>query len=219
MSELSDVQREVLSAVCDTVVPAVEHEPDPDGFFARTADATSACDLAHRAGSWRRCRPSSRPGSPSCSTRSPQQGFVRASRRSREQLLRNIALFGPDAAAGVGALIVLDAVLLLRPARRARPEPELGDVRLPRPGQRAAAAREAAPAARSRRRHDARGRRLHRRLGRRRRRDGRRAVRPRAEGRRAGDGRLLRRRRLQPARAVGLPEPVLARRSARRPPI
>ena len=37
MSEFNDTQRDVLAAVCDTVVPSLAHDPDPDGFFARKA--------------------------------------------------------------------------------------------------------------------------------------------------------------------------------------
>ena len=37
MSELNDKQREILAAVCDTVVPPLACDPDPDGFFARKA--------------------------------------------------------------------------------------------------------------------------------------------------------------------------------------
>src|SRR3954451_4098950 len=40
-----------------------------------------------------------------------QQGFAVASQLSREQLLRNIALLGPEAAAGVGALTGLTLFL------------------------------------------------------------------------------------------------------------
>ena len=34
---LTDTQRETLRLVCDTVVPRIEREPDPDGFWARSA--------------------------------------------------------------------------------------------------------------------------------------------------------------------------------------
>ncbi len=37
MFELTDTQREVLAAVCDTVVPAIAGDRDRDGFFARKA--------------------------------------------------------------------------------------------------------------------------------------------------------------------------------------
>lgn len=37
MSQLTDTQREVLAAVCDTIVPAIPIVPDRDGLFARKA--------------------------------------------------------------------------------------------------------------------------------------------------------------------------------------
>lgn len=37
MSVPTDVRRAVLRAVCDTVVPALEHAPDPHGHWARAA--------------------------------------------------------------------------------------------------------------------------------------------------------------------------------------
>lgn len=30
---LGEAERKVLAAVCDTVVPPIEREPDPDGFW------------------------------------------------------------------------------------------------------------------------------------------------------------------------------------------
>ena len=64
----------------------------------------------------------------------------RPSQRSREQILRNVAMRRPGAAAGVAALVGADALPHLRRARPAdRPEPELADVRLPRARRGAAA--------------------------------------------------------------------------------
>jgi len=102
VSTLTDVQREVLAAVCDTVVPALQEEGDGDGFFARSASDVGApvaveqlllgmpadqlaglCELLDALA---------------------EQGYLGASRRSREQILRNISLMGPAAAAGVAAL-------------------------------------------------------------------------------------------------------------------
>ena len=34
---LSEVQRETLAAVCDTVVPSIERADDPHGLWARRA--------------------------------------------------------------------------------------------------------------------------------------------------------------------------------------
>ena len=37
MSVLSDRDRATLAAVCDTVVPAIDRERDPDGLWGRSA--------------------------------------------------------------------------------------------------------------------------------------------------------------------------------------
>ena len=37
MSEINEARRAVLRSVCDTVVPAIEHDPDPTGLWRRTA--------------------------------------------------------------------------------------------------------------------------------------------------------------------------------------
>ena len=44
-AELSGAQRETLRAICDTVVPSIRREPDPDGFWARCGSDVGA-DLA-----------------------------------------------------------------------------------------------------------------------------------------------------------------------------
>jgi hypothetical protein len=42
VSELSEVQRATLRAVCDTVVPSLHRSEDPDGFWARKATDVGA---------------------------------------------------------------------------------------------------------------------------------------------------------------------------------
>ena len=37
MNELNEARRAVLQAVCDTVVPSIEHDPDPTGLWSRSA--------------------------------------------------------------------------------------------------------------------------------------------------------------------------------------
>ena len=39
---MNELQREVLRAIADTVVPRVERADDPDGFWARTGSETGA---------------------------------------------------------------------------------------------------------------------------------------------------------------------------------
>ena len=101
--ELTDAHRETVRAICDTVVPSIEHEPDPDGFWARKASDVGADaalgDLLAQ------LPPEQLSGTVELLDALVEQGFSRASQPSREQILRNIALLGPEAAAGVGALI------------------------------------------------------------------------------------------------------------------
>ena len=102
---LNDVERTVLASICDTVVPPIEREPDPDGFWARSAtemginqgvelliDGIPDEEL--------------RAGLAQLIDAIGAQGILRApSQESREQILRNISLSGPEAAAGVAALV------------------------------------------------------------------------------------------------------------------
>lgn len=105
MPVLGEVERKVLAAVCDTVVPSVEHEPDPDGFWSR-----SATDMGIHLGVEQLIEgipdETIRAGMAQLLDAIGAQGILRSpSQASREQILRNIALSGPEAAAGVNALI------------------------------------------------------------------------------------------------------------------
>jgi choline dehydrogenase-like flavoprotein len=117
--ELAASHRSTLSTICDTVVPRIEREPDPDGFWARRgsevgADAALADLLS--------ALPEDRlAGVIELLEGLAEQGFERASQASREQLLRNVALLGPEAAAGVSALV--GAALFLA---YSLPDPETG---------------------------------------------------------------------------------------------
>ncbi len=105
MSELTDTQRQVLAALCDTVVPSVAQEPDPDGFFARQASDIGVPQAAEQ--TLGGLAAEQRQGMAQLLDALDEQGFLRSSRRSREQLMRNVALIGPAAAAGIGALTTL----------------------------------------------------------------------------------------------------------------
>jgi choline dehydrogenase-like flavoprotein len=109
MSELTDSQREILGALCDTVVPVVAHDPDPDGFFARAASAVGVPQAVVQL--LAELPDDQRAGLCLLLDALGEQGFLRASQRSREQILRNVTLTGPDAAAGVGALVGLTLFL------------------------------------------------------------------------------------------------------------
>jgi choline dehydrogenase-like flavoprotein len=100
---LTDAQRSTLAVLCDTVVPSIERKPDPDGFWARKASDVGAdavlADLLEAA------PPAQFAGVVELLGALDEQGFGRASQLSREQILRNISLIGPEAAAGVAALV------------------------------------------------------------------------------------------------------------------
>ena len=100
---LSERQIATLSLLCDTVVPAIERDDDPDGFWARRATDVGA-DVA-LAETLAALPPLELAGIGMLLDELEALGFSRASQRSREQLLRNVSLSGADAAAGVGALI------------------------------------------------------------------------------------------------------------------
>ncbi len=109
MSQLSDVEREVLAAVCDTVFPSIAEQGDQDGFFARSASDVGAPAALEQliAG----MAPEQQAGFAQLLDALAEQGFLTSSRRSREQLLRNVSLMGPVAAAGVAGLSALTLFL------------------------------------------------------------------------------------------------------------
>ncbi len=105
-----DAQRmEVLSALCDTIVPSIEHRPDPHGHWARSASSygvpQGVADTIAMLG------PDQRDGLCRLLDALGQQGLTKASQLSREQLLRNVSLGAPDAAAGIAALAGLTLML------------------------------------------------------------------------------------------------------------
>jgi choline dehydrogenase-like flavoprotein len=109
MSELTESQQQVLAALCDTVVPAIPHDPDPDGFFARRAsDVGVPRALAEMLATMPE---EQRAGLGELLDALAEQGFLHVSPRSRGQLMRNLALFGPQAAAGIGALTAMTLFL------------------------------------------------------------------------------------------------------------
>jgi choline dehydrogenase-like flavoprotein len=102
---LSDSQRVVLTAVCDTVVPSLPRDRDSHGLWGRKAS-----DLGVDLGAAQLISeipdPELQGGLLLLLDALGGQGITRApSQESREQILRNTALSDPRAAAGVGALI------------------------------------------------------------------------------------------------------------------
>jgi len=120
MSEmLTAAQRATLRAFCDTIVPRVEREDDPHGFWARRAsdlgiEAYVEAQLATLG-------PAEQAGIGQLLDGLAMQDFAPASDLSREQILTNVALSSSLAAAGIEGLRAL--VLLLY---YGAPDPQTG---------------------------------------------------------------------------------------------
>ncbi|MGA8218303.1 MAG: GMC family oxidoreductase [Solirubrobacterales bacterium] len=118
---LSDSQRAILTAVCDTVVPSLPRDRDPEGLWGRKAS-----DIGVDAGAAQLISeipdPELRGGLLQLIDALGGQGITRApSQESREQILRNVALSDPRAAAGVAALIGMTLFL-----HYGAPDPQTG---------------------------------------------------------------------------------------------
>jgi choline dehydrogenase-like flavoprotein len=118
---LSDAQKAVLTAVCDTVVPSLPRDRDPHGLWGRQAS-----DIGVDQGAAQLISeipdPELQGGLLMLIDALAGQGITRApSQESREQILRNTALSDPRAAAGVGALIGMTLFL-----HYGAPDPETG---------------------------------------------------------------------------------------------
>jgi choline dehydrogenase-like flavoprotein len=107
---LNDTQRATLRLFCDTIVPRIEREPDPGGFWARTAtdigvdqgveQLIDGLDEELQA------------GLAQLLDALGSQGLERMpSQLSREQVLHNMTLASPDAAAGIQALAAMTLFL------------------------------------------------------------------------------------------------------------
>lgn len=109
MTQLTESQRAMLRAVCDTVVPALSRSPDPDGFWARSGSDVGA-DLALAAAL------DSLPSDQAAGLLQlldalAAQGFQDMSQLSREQVFTNVSLASQEAAGGVAILIGLTLML------------------------------------------------------------------------------------------------------------
>jgi choline dehydrogenase-like flavoprotein len=119
---MNEVQRQVLRAIADTVVPAVERDDDPHGFWARSGAEVGADEAVAEAIA--QMPDLQREGLGQLLDGLARLGFLGASQRSREQLLRNLAALGPEAVVGGQALIGLSlffAYSLPDPATGASP--------------------------------------------------------------------------------------------------
>src|SRR4051812_8294354 len=116
---LTDAQRATLRAVCDTVVPSIQRTPDPTGHWARKASDLGVDQAFEQM--LAEFPPEDQAGMAELLDGLAEQQFAAQSQLSREQQLRNIALLGPEAAAGVGALTGLTLFLYY-----GMPDPQTG---------------------------------------------------------------------------------------------
>jgi choline dehydrogenase-like flavoprotein len=101
---MDETQRQVLRAIADTVVPRLERADD-HGFWARSGSDVGADEAV--ADAIAQMPELQREGLGELAGGLARMGFLSASQRSREQLLRNMAALGPEAAAGAQALVGL----------------------------------------------------------------------------------------------------------------
>ncbi|MEA2391524.1 MAG: hypothetical protein QOK31_1633 [Solirubrobacteraceae bacterium] len=109
MAEPTELQVQVLRAVCDTVVPSLDHTPDPHGLWKRSATDMGADQgiLQTIAG----LPEDQAAGLLQLLDALAAQDFLQVSRASREQILRTTALASREAAGGLGALSGLTLML------------------------------------------------------------------------------------------------------------
>jgi choline dehydrogenase-like flavoprotein len=93
---------ETLRALCDTIVPSIPHRPDPHGHWARSASSYGVPEALVQ--SLAALPPDQLDGIGQLLDVLAAQGLTTASQSSREQLLRNLSLGSPEAAAGIAAL-------------------------------------------------------------------------------------------------------------------
>src|SRR3954451_964305 len=101
---LSDSQRETLRLLCDTVVPRIERDPDPGGFWARSATDLGVPEGVE--GLIDTLDEQLQAGLCELLDAIASQGIDRMpTQLSREQILRNLSLASPEAAGGIQALV------------------------------------------------------------------------------------------------------------------
>ena len=117
---LSDEQRQTLRLFCDTVVPRIERDPDPGGFWARTASDLGVPEGVEELIAT--LDDEIRGGLLELIDAIDSQGIARMpTQLSREQVLRNISLASPEAAGGIQALIGMTLFLAY-----GMPDPQTG---------------------------------------------------------------------------------------------
>ncbi|GAA4086506.1 GMC family oxidoreductase N-terminal domain-containing protein [Nonomuraea soli] len=99
---LTDAQREVLRALVDTVVPALEHPDDPSGFWATPGSALPVAPAIEEI--LAQAEPEQQAGVAQLLDALRMVGFVHGSPAVRESLLATVARLSPEAAQGVATL-------------------------------------------------------------------------------------------------------------------
>ena len=119
MTEITDNHRAVLRALADTIVPSMPRDDDPTGFWAASGSAMGAdVAVAQVIGTLPEEQAN---GLLSLLDGMHVFGFATGSQRSREQVIRNVALMGAAPAAGMKALASLTAAMAY-----AVPDPSTG---------------------------------------------------------------------------------------------
>ena len=119
MAELSEVQRETLQVLCDTIVPSIERADDPDGFWARSATQLGADQGI--ADALDTLKAEDRDGLLQLLDVLASQDFNTVSQASREQLLLTNSLASMEAAIGIKLLTSLTLLITY-----GAPDPQTG---------------------------------------------------------------------------------------------
>lgn len=109
MTEITDNHRAVLRALADTIVPSIPRDDDPTGFWAASGSAMGADIAVAQVISG--LPDDQRHGLLSLLDGMHVFGFATGSQRSREQVIRNVALMGTAPAAGMKALASLTTAM------------------------------------------------------------------------------------------------------------
>jgi choline dehydrogenase-like flavoprotein len=100
---LTETQRTTLRAFCDTIVPSIAHDDDPDGFWGRKASELAVDQGVEQIIAT--LPPELQAGLGQLLDALAEQGFAQLSQPSREQILWNVSMSDPGGAQGVAALI------------------------------------------------------------------------------------------------------------------
>lgn len=116
---LSEIQRDTLKQVCDTFVPSLPADEDPDGFWARAASDLGVPDAIEQA--FATLPEDQLQGLRQLLDALHAEGFGDAALEAREQMLHAFAESSPEALAGISAFRGLSLMLFY-----AIPDPSTG---------------------------------------------------------------------------------------------